>query len=88
MTQVKNRFDPNNEKFGFVTGFRGLAINLEVGWSLRGSEIETHPIDQWDHSSVQQHIFEVQIHVEGWYQTSKSPDVRAAYREFRDLLSR
>ena len=88
MTQVKNRFDPNYEKFGFVTGFRGLTINLEVGWSLRGSEIETHPIDQWDHSGVQQHIFEVQIHVEGWYQSLKSPGVRAAYREFRDLVSR
>ena len=87
MTGVKNRFDPASEHFDFGTGFKGLALNLEVGWCVRGDEIEILPVAMWDLASAQQHIFEVQIHLEGWYRSSKSPEMRAAYRRFRDLLS-
>ena len=92
MTGVKNRFDPASQHFDFGTGFQNLKLNLEVGWrdercDKRGDEIEILPVAQWDKASAQQHIFEVQIHMEGWYRSSKSPEIRAAYREFRDLLS-
>ena len=88
MTGVKNRFDPASEHFDVGTGFRSLTLNLEVGWSVPGDEIEFLPVAQWDDDNAQQHIFEVQIHLEGWYRSSRSPEIRAAYREFRDLLSR
>jgi len=81
--RVKNRLDP---EFSDPSGYRDLAILVEVGWLEREGTIEFVPVKDWASSATSRLICEIQVHLAAVYAV-KIGGSHEKYVQYRDMLA-
>lgn len=88
VTGLKNRLDPLYDPRSSA-GFRGLSMNLEVGWTVDGEGATVMlEVDEWTRTRAEVHICELQLLLKNQYDAGAQTDSHATYVKWRNMLGR
>mmetsp|Transcript_58793 Transcript_58793/g.138582 ORF Transcript_58793/g.138582 Transcript_58793/m.138582 type:complete len:249 (+) Transcript_58793:2-748(+) len=88
ITNLKNRTDPDFDVWQSA-GFRGVSINIEVGWVMEPSGVpKLLPVEKWEQVEAATHICELQLQLNNMYELSTNVATYQYYVRWRNLLSR